>query len=647
MYWSIGSTSFRVGNHIVKNKELLSTLSKFWNNHSSWDDSTQSDFYDLAFEDGLVKGTANRKSKDARQITSGLSELGLVSPQRIITEVGKSILNLEKTKDDLFLIDSDNYIYLKQLLKLQSDNVRPFIAFIYLLCKLNYLTYDEFTYFLPICNDSQEVVDIVEKIKLVRNDELKFDDVIINQILKEHKICEAIHSFSEKPNLSLSDFVDLDMNRKSSQYSKPLVDLYNCLLYYYNHKNSIDINYFVSLKETFKGLSSNLKTEYTKYFNLSYFIKEENFERYKNHFDSLDIFNSDSIKAFNLNFAKLVHLCKWKSTLTDYADLNRRYFLTADIIKYGNKKFELDIIPKYIFNKIIDELLAKPVIQDKKAYRSFLESDSDLITIDKSFALEIADIKPYIEKDYNIKISNIDEIKSFIDNKKLEQINSLIDKYFMPNQLIELFTYISKREDSKIKGYADMDSDVSISTIYEYLIAIAWYHVSGRRGNILKFMNLKLDVNMLPVIHAPGYFSDLVFDYIETSEYPQHTVLIEATLSDSTTQRRMEMEPVSRHLVNYKNFSKIESYSLFIANELHTLVLSDFRSRKNYYYQIKEEICKGLKIIPISTDDLCYILKNEITYSYLYKLFETAYQDNQVDDINWYNKCIKSFLSNN
>ena len=39
----------------------------------------------------------------------------------------------------------------------------------------------------------------------------------------------------------------------------------------------------------------------------------------------------------------------------------------------------------------------------------------------------------------------------------------------------------------------------------------------------------------------------ILWDVIRKQNYPKHTLLIEATLADGTNQRRMEMEPVSRH----------------------------------------------------------------------------------------------------
>ena len=214
----------------------------------------------------------------------------------------------------------------------------------------------------------------------------------------------------------------------------------------------------------------------------------------------------------------------------------------------------------------------------------------------------------------------------------------------MPEQLISLFESIEKRNDQALVGYANIEPDVTPSTLLEYFSAIAWYHIRGRNGNLLKFMKLTLDANLLPLTHAPGYYSDIVFKYNETEYYDNHDVMIEVTLSDSTIQRRMEMEPVTRHLVNYKKDYPVESYCVFIANEFYKMVLSDFRSRKTYYYEIGNNVEQGLKIIPLSTNDLSTILRKNISYVELYAIFDKAYKDVACNDIEWYQKCIKEVI---
>ena len=161
-------------------------------------------------------------------------------------------------------------------------------------------------------------------------------------------------------------------------------------------------------------------------------------------------------------------------------------------------------------------------------------------------------------------------------------------------------------------------------------------------------MKLSLDVDLLPKTHAAGGEADIVYEYEKNSAYPQHSLLLEVTLADKNNQRRMEMEPVSRHLGNHilrtKNFS---SYCVFVTNELNINVVSDFRGRKNQrYYDTADynNFIDGMKIIPLQIDDLKNIVKNQICYEKLYQIFETAFRS-ALAPHEWRNICIVKKLN--
>lgn len=115
-------------------------------------------------------------------------------------------------------------------------------------------------------------------------------------------------------------------------------------------------------------------------------------------------------------------------------------------------------------------------------------------------------------------------------------------------------------------------------TIFEYIVGIVWYKISNRKGRILDYFNLSLDADLLPKTHAAGGMEDITYRYNATPDYPDHTLLIEATLAEANAQRRMEMEPVSRHLGDFllRN-NRQEAYALFVTPFLHLNVISDFR----------------------------------------------------------------------
>ena len=192
--WSIGTTSFRVSQLNYKIERQLQLLKQFWldNPNINWNNNNelQKKYYYFMKDNGFVNGEAPRPDKDAREKTSGLVDIGVLTKDRKLTEVGikiESLLNKERAKDNIFYIDEDSYYYLLQFLKLQINKdglkIKPFIALLYMLEKLDYLTYEEFTYLLPLCKNKFDVVKMVNDIKYNRQG-LDLDTIIIGTTLQ-------------------------------------------------------------------------------------------------------------------------------------------------------------------------------------------------------------------------------------------------------------------------------------------------------------------------------------------------------------------------------------------------------------------------------------------------------------------------------
>ena len=82
--------------------------------------------------------------------TSGLVSLGFIDANRKLTEAGRALLTLSEQNnfavDNIFGLPADSFIYFKQLLKTSLDVeksvIRPFVIAIYLIEKLDGLSYD-------------------------------------------------------------------------------------------------------------------------------------------------------------------------------------------------------------------------------------------------------------------------------------------------------------------------------------------------------------------------------------------------------------------------------------------------------------------------------------------------------------------------
>lgn len=332
-----------------------------------------------------------------------------------------------------------------------------------------------------------------------------------------------------------------------------------------------------------------------------------------------------------------MHLYKAKATLEDYLDLNRRYLGLSNIFLFENNEVRLDIVPKYFFKNAIQELYAQAFQESILLYKN-----SSLREICPSLVFDENAIIDGINQQLGTNIATLEEAYQEVDKLKYERFNKLVDEHFTDETLLILLDDFEKRNDDEIINLVTDNAEVP--TIFEYIIGIIWWKVSGRQGNALDYMKLSLDNNLLPITHAAGGEADLVWEYSKTKYYPEHSLLLEATLADSTNQRRMEMEPVSRHLGNnLVRTHNLINYCVFATNYLHINVLGNFRDWKHSTYydpQNSNNKVRGMKIIPIETEDLKSIVKYHLTYTMLYVHFQKAYDSEEMDAQTWYEKYV-------
>ena len=116
---------------------------------------------------------------------------------------------------------------------------------------------------------------------------------------------------------------------------------------------------------------------------------------------------------------------KWKATLEDYADLNRRYISLTDIIIFKYNKVELDILPKYYFSNIAEELLNTKFLNNKE-YKKYIENDIEFEKIYECLNINIKEVIEQIREDYPEKNRLMEDIRRPI---KLNR------SFFMPKHI--------------------------------------------------------------------------------------------------------------------------------------------------------------------------------------------------------------------
>ena len=651
--WKLGTTSFRTREFNKMTEWQLRLLDEFWqkpeNHNQGWEIAVpgQADiyeiknrYYDWLVENDFTKGNDKVKYKAAREKTSGLYDMGFIDNEHRLTEVGYELLEVASSNDYLernqLGISHDSQIYLAQLLKLSDDNtgttVRPFIIVLHLLSELDYLSYDEFRYLMPLCTDEFSTSYILHSIVELREGKGDIDSILKDFLLSKKNYQVGLQRFTTN-EFSEELLLSVGMNRKSSAYDMSYVPFYFAMhAIYMEHDNSRIFELFNSIKKFQSSIGIKWK-QLLFDTSLTSAVKAEPIA----HLLPLPETFTASEEEFKKFFFLTMHLYKAKATLEDYLDLNRRYLGLTNCFLFEDSEVKLDIVPKQFFKGAMSELY-------KQAYQ-----DCDLLFVNCPMelicpSLEFNERKVIdgLNQELGTHLGTIDDAFNEVDRIRYDRFNKIIDQKFTSEKLLRLLDDFDNRNDDEISQMVTDNAD--IPTIFEYVLGIIWYKASGREGNVLSYLKLSLDANLLPVTHAAGGEADIVYEYRATPDYPAHSLLLEATLADSTNQRRMEMEPVSRHLGNHLlRKGNRSSYCVFATSYLHINVISDFMSRKHIMYcdtQDTDRYVDGMKIIPLSTTDLRTIITFNLQYKMLYKHFEKAYQHAGGHPQKWYDEYV-------
>jgi hypothetical protein len=344
-----------------------------------------------------------------------------------------------------------------------------------------------------------------------------------------------------------------------------------------------------------------------------------------------------------IEFFYFLHVNKWIATLNDYFDLNKRFLSLTETIVFADGKATLDIIPRAYFAPVTDKLKDASINYKDGDYVEFgkdldIESVYPYLTVTES---ELAKSISKLYPDYDIS----KPAAQYVQDKRIQRLNKIILDKFKPEDIKNMFNWFKNRNDADIAKHFE-DCDASAPTIFEYVMAIVWYLISEKKVDILEALNLTLDVNLLPKVHAAGGQSDIIFKYRGYNDLPDHDLLLEVTLTEKDSQRRSEMEPVSRHLGRYMIRINNNVYAVFVANWIDENVLCDFRQRKTTPFYDNGKSVQSLKIIPLDLDFLEKIVNENINYTKLYTIFEKAYNDGETDGVRWYNGKLKNEFNN-
>lgn len=617
--------------HLILLNELFKTATKddIWKS-----DSSLQLRYAKILEESKLLDTREMVliSKNARTKVSFLKDLGLVDFDKLkITNLGNQLLNLLNNKkfeekNEFLQIDLVSLFFLKIFFsyKKASDIEDMFLKYLYIFKSLGgKLTKEQF-YLLPLISNYKNIEEFIlllkkENINLVE----MFKGYVYDSKREQKRRKEFLKDYNENKEITNLKYF---ASSKSTNFVQQLPYILNIFIEIRNKSYN---------KKDIHNIFSKTINEETNYFRNLYLptmmgttklqIKNNNFiSMYRYFFKTIR--NKTEIEFLNY-FFDLIYTSRYYNNLKDYMAQNKYYLDLTGVFIFENNEVKVS----EIFN----------VILKSSKYEEILTSISniEISTSSLNYLFENEEIKS-IFKSYGVSSSS--ELNNFQYNQNKMKLEKLLKTKFTKEKLIEIIPNFKTRNDDFIQK--EITNRATVPTIFEYVVAVAWYYIDNKNIDFILKAGLSLDSNMLPKSHAVGGNSDFEI------RYDDHTLMIEVTLTESTNQRRAEMESVSRHLgnilLNLDEEKKAKSYGIFIAPYLNKNVLNDFRMRKNCYWENDSTHIKGMNILPFDCDDLVKIISSNKTYTDLKPSFYELMEDSNDWGSKWYNNTVRTFIYN-
>lgn len=691
---SFGNTSLRPQFPDLEHQEMLQSLSDFREQHpEGWHAKyEQKDFAEFHNKQGYRFIALNKKTeaaKDVRNRTVFVRDLGFASKEATITDVGREYL-----KDDTSLskweITKLSKLFAIQFLKWRGDEednfkVYPILALIY--CCLDFdnnLPYKFLKYIWATIHSPNDLeITIKEYKKNKTNSEItKFiDNKLIENIRKSEEYKVALENISTLKNEEIIEsnklkehFINREIvpHGKSGKYLIATYKLFINLLSYWENKDDLTLEEkqdFIKEKLigniSYKQENTSTKKVEEKFKQARHCIKsslkagmyneklfgdkttklsKENIE----FFESLDLMQSKNKKDFLIEFHVLYKYLTKHVNIEEYEDLNFRHLKLCDLFIMDYQSVKLKIHFKYFFEAVKDELLKADIIDDESMYRKKLEKHHN----------SFKEIHPFLNENVDnlIERVKINEpkvrrygLRGYEEKMRMEKLTDLISSVWTKSNLIDLLSILNQDTDLATRdkavrekiidlGGKDLKS-VTIPTIFEYLIAITFFHLSGEKANLRKIIK-SLDEDGYPTTHAAGGEPDIVFDYMDSS------VLVEVTLSEKDNQRAMEAEPVPRHMAAHIIEGNKKGLCFFVAKRLDPNNLVVLRAYKNMkWYGKQNQIVDSMNIFPLEIKDLLNCLNKGIDLDNIFIKAKMLLDSEESDGYKWYKNEIESTFS--
>lgn len=650
---NLGDTSFRRRNTAESYVALLEVLGKYRKKDVAWNTESQTDIYHHFREEASIAYNSSSESANdltpetqaqrARTNVNPLSKLGFVHQDKTLTPLGEALVDNNEQILDNFDINNHlsvaNSAFFRGIFRYKvnlTDNswYYPARLLIKEIVKHQKLSIEQFIWIFMlgpylVGPNSELFSSTIQNI----GDGERLDNIVYNYIgntLKKDDQSE-LENFIETGNFPHNFF----KNRKTNKGLSKLEQFINAL-------TQFKLN---PTEESLKNLRSiNAEKTIKSAFNLKLPKENSGISASEVH-QGINIpeFHNEKIKSFRKGIA-LWHKTIKLLTLSqkEYFDLNRRTLRATGVFTFENNIVK--------FRSLYSQVFFEANIDRLEGSEFYLSDPGEIVGLEYELGSNCyTRAEKLFAKRFNIDPTDAEEYARTLD---LEKFNEIVTELFPTETVWNLLRTIQNSYPEEQKKLScirkKFDDRASIPTIYEYLLGLGLYYASEKSFDILAAYGLALGGDFLPETHAPGMRGDIEFKYGN-----QH-ILIEATLMDSSTQRRGELEPVLRHATNYE----VEfpgALTLFVANQLDQNVqrIFGFASLMQLYptlRQLKRDEIKTAapRIFSLTTNNFVDILSSgRISLEKLIHSVDTEMKNMTVETLNtdWQEKLTKQLAA--
>ena len=582
----------------------------------------------------------------ARHYSSNLVRIGFTDSKRNISEAGYAYLNGTTRRDSIesvLPLDEINIILIRQLAKLkiftkEIDGKRsyysPFFMALHML--LSDSNVDKNTFSIVV-QGSSPYMDEELKQSIINND-ISYEELVDLFQNEDVVIPEDIAKNTIMEKDVFNKYFGTSKNKEKVQ-----AIYYNFYLAINNFRNYNSEENYHSLVKCLEDNQELLKKAFgygKNIFDIGRKDKrlslDEFLEANQNH-QFLE--NKELNVVFYGAFINSKHI----DVMREYADTTIRLLSATGLFKF-NPMPDIaykDIIALVFPKELVDNSIFGIVNEDdyssyEGSIDSYYCSDSPISSILNYDADDVNEILNSV-----IELTGTDDIEgvhSVLESKKNEDLILHIHEKYTKEEIVRILSLFSdRRNDHKIKKA--VNDTAPVPTIYEFIVAIAWYYISEEKYNLYDSLNLTLNADFEPVIHAAGGAGDIVINYDNL------ILMLEVTLMNKQAQKRGEWEPVLRHSLNLKaeNNDK-ETLTFFIADELDYNTINIWRAVAAVPLESTFDHTKvdGVIIMPFTNNDILRFLENNVCSSKIISAVKDSFISvPKITDDSWRNIIIE------